>query len=270
MTATETSAAAPGRAPVRRVFDFFFFLARRAKKTRVFVLLALFPIAVAVLVKAREVSLGATRGEMMAVFTDILMALYLQFLVVILAVFYGTSIASEETENRTLPFLTTRPVSKPAVVLGKYAAYTVLTSAIVLISLACAYFILNSRTLGQASTYTGFLRYAGVLALALAAYTAFFAFLGTVVRRSIFLGLIFGYGWETVISYFPGSTQKFSILHYLKSLLPVAPRGRFSFLTFRLEPTPDLQAILTLVLVIAVCLGLACLVFRWKEYLFED
>ena len=39
---------------------------------------------------------------------------------------------------------------------------------------------------------------------------------------------------------------------------------------FRLEPTGPAAAILALVLITAVFLGLACLVFSLKEYMFED
>ena len=39
---------------------------------------------------------------------------------------------------------------------------------------------------------------------------------------------------------------------------------------FRLEPTGPLAAVLTLLLIAAVFLGLACLVFSLKEYMFED
>jgi hypothetical protein len=73
-----------------------------------------------------------------------------------------------------------------------------------------------------------------------------------------------------VIQYFPGSTQRFAIIHYLKSLLPVPQTGRFSFLMFRLEPSSPLFSIFMIFLITGVFLGLACLLFSWKEYIFED
>ena len=73
-----------------------------------------------------------------------------------------------------------------------------------------------------------------------------------------------------ILQYFPGSTQRFSIVHYLKSLLPYYSPGKYSILMFRLEPTGPAVAILSLFLITAVFLGLACLVFSLKEYMFED
>jgi ABC-2 type transport system permease protein len=258
------------RRSVREVFGFFFSLGLKTGKTRVFALLGLTPIAVAVIVRA----LHGRSGDIAAVFTEILMVFFLQFYIVILALFYGTSVTGEEVENRTLSYLITRPLPKPAIVLGKYAAYAVLMFTMVAVSLALSYFIMNAARLGDAALYVTFLRYLGVLGLGILAYTAFFTFLGTVLKRAIIVGLVFGFGWENVIQYFPGSTQRFSIVHYLKSLLPYRPAGGggrgVALLLFRLEPTTPLMAILMLAAMAAVFLALACWAFRTKEYLYEE
>jgi ABC-type transport system involved in multi-copper enzyme maturation permease subunit len=252
---------------VREVAAFFFFLGRRARKVRAFLLLGLLPVALAVLVR---IVFAGRSGDVMSVFQDILMIYDLQFLAVILTLFYGTSVCSEEIEGKTLPYLTTRPLSKSGIVIGKYLAYTALAGLIVGLSLAASYLVMNGRRLGELSAWTALLRYAGVLLLGLMAYMALFTFLGVLLKKSILIGLAFGFGWETVIQYFPGSTQRFSIVHYLKSLLPYYSPGKYSILMFRLEPTGPVAAVLTLVLITAVFLGLACLVFSLKEYMFED
>ena len=70
----------------------------------------------------------------------------LQFLVVILTLFYGTSVCSEEIEGKTLPYLTTRPLTKSGIVIGKFAAYTALSALMVFVSLAASYLIMNGST----------------------------------------------------------------------------------------------------------------------------
>ena len=256
-------------ASAREVFGFFFFLGRRTGKTRVFFLLGMIPAAMGVLVRI----LVAGRAEdYAAVFNEILMLVYVTFYIVILPLFYGTSIVAEELEGRTLPYLTSRPLSKPGIFLGKYAAYTSLMFLMVTASLALSYFIMNGHRLGDPELYLTFLRYVGVLGLGLLAYTALFAFLGTFLRRAILIGLMFGFGWENVIQYFPGSTQRFSLVHHLKSLLPrqAASGGKFALLLFRLEPSPPAAAVVSLALIAAVFVALACWIFRTKEYLFEE
>jgi len=113
------------------------------------------------------------------------------------------------------------------------------------------------------------------LALGTICYTAFFTLLGTFLKKSVLFGLFFCFGWENVVQYFPGSTQRFSVVHYLKSLLPYTPgstpTGRgVALLLFRLEPTSPVVAVLVLAAITGVLLALACVVFRTKEYLPEE
>jgi len=255
---------------VGEVFSFFLFLGRRAKKTKVFFFLSLLPVILVLVIKANQILSSNPSVSVTSVFSNILMVFDLQFLVLILALFYGTSVCSEELEGKTLSYLATRPIPKSAIILGKYAAYTLLIVIMMAISLILSFMILNSSRLLMVSLYPELLRYLGVLVLGLICYTAFFTLLGTILKKAILLGLVFGFGWESVIQYFPGSTQRFSIVHYLKSLLPSYPSGGFSFLLFRLEPTRPGLALLALALLTAAFLALACLAFTYKEYIFED
>jgi ABC-2 type transport system permease protein len=247
------------RTAIGQVFAFFFTLGRKSGRARTFALLGLIPVVLAIVVR---IVLRGREGDIAAVFGEILMVFFLQIYIVILSLFYGTSITAEEVENRTLSYLLTRPVPKTAVVLGKYGAYATLTFAMTAIGLALSFFLLNASRLGDGTIYAVFFKSLGVLALGILAYTAFFAFLGTVLKRAIILGLVFGFGWETII-------------HYLKSLLPYRPvtggggRG-VALLLFRLEPTPPLLAAVALAAIAAVFLALACAVFRAKEFLPED
>jgi len=205
-----------------------------------------------------------------SIFSNMIMVFYLQFLVLILSLFYGTSVCSEEIERKTLTYLTTRPVSKSAIILGKYAAYTLLLILMTGVGLIFSFLILNVSNLLDLSVYKILLKYAVVLFLGLICYTSFFTFIGTFLKKSILFGLVFSFGWENVIQYFPGSTQRFAIAHYLKSLLPFPSGSEFPFLLFRLEPTPPAVAVIVLFLITGVFLFLACLFFSQKEYIFED
>lgn len=204
------------------------------------------------------------------IFSNMIIVFYIQFLILILALFFGVSVCSEELEGKTLTYLTTRPVSKPAIILGKYGAYTALVILMTAVGLVLSFLILNVNKLLDFSLYKILLRDVIVLSLGLICYTAFFTFIGTFLKKSIMFGLVFSFGWENVIQYFPGSTQRFSIVHYLKSLLPASPGGRFSFLLFRLEPSSPGMALFMLFLITSVFLGLSCLFFSLKEYIIED
>ena len=54
--------------------------------------------------------------------------LYLRFIVPVLGAFYGTSLISDEVEDRTITYLFTRPIPRGAIMIGKYLAYLVCTT----------------------------------------------------------------------------------------------------------------------------------------------
>ncbi|MBN2207189.1 MAG: ABC transporter permease [Candidatus Aminicenantes bacterium] len=257
---------------IREVFAFYAFYGRKTRRTLAFLLIALIPVAIATIFRFRQAFEGDGSYDGLYLFTNVIMTFFLQFLVLILTLFFGTSVLSEEVEGRTLTYLVTRPVSKAALLVGKYLAYSLIVSVLVWTGLVACFLILCFARLGEAQVWMVLLRYLGVLTLGILAYGAFFTFLGSFLKKSIMVGLIFSFGWENVIQYFPGSTQRFAIVHYLKSLLPgvLQSRGRFSFLTFRLNPTSWPVSILTLLLITAGFLTLAVLLFQSKEYNYED
>lgn len=255
---------------IGEVFSFFFFAAKKTRRTKVFYLMSFLPVIMALVIKFVQIFSAHHSIQGISIFSSLIMVFYLQFLILILALFFGTSVCSEEIEGKTMTYLTTRPVSKSAILLGKYAAYTLLVILMMAVGLVVSFLILNIDNLGDVSLYGILGKYGLALILGLICYTSFFTFIGTFLKRSILFGLFFSFGWENVIQYFPGSTQKFAIVHYLKSLLPTSSGGRFSFLLFRLEPTPPALAIFMLFLITGVFLLLSCLFFSKKEYIMED
>ena len=255
---------------VKLCFSFFLSLGKKSRRTKVFYVISFVPILMALAIKLAQFFYSHRDISGLAIFSNMIMVFYLQFLILILALFFGTSLCSEELEGKTLTYLTTRPVPKSAIILGKYAAYTFLTIIMTGVGLLFTFLILNLDNLLDFSLYVLFLRDLVVLWLGLICYTAFFTFIGTFLKKTILFGLLFSFGWENVIQYFPGSTQRFAIVHYLKSLLKVPTSGGFSFLLFRLEPTPPGIAVLMLLLISGIFLFLACLFFSQKEYILQD
>ena len=56
--------------------------------------------------------------------------LYIQAMVPLLALFFGSMLIGEEVESQMMPFLLTRPIPRSALVFGKYAAFVMVTTAI--------------------------------------------------------------------------------------------------------------------------------------------
>src|SRR6266550_3563046 len=59
-----------------------------------------------------------------------------------LGVFYGTSLIADEVEDKTITYLFTRPIPRRSIVMGKYLAYVVCTTSVVLPSVMIAFLLM--------------------------------------------------------------------------------------------------------------------------------
>jgi ABC-type transport system involved in multi-copper enzyme maturation permease subunit len=112
--------------------------------------------------------------------------------------------------------------------------------------------------------------FTGVALLSVITYSSLFTLLGTLLKKSILLGLFFILGWESIVQFFPGTTQKLTVTHYIKSLLPVQLSGTDSILAFQLQPSPVSESIITLLLLTVVFLAASIFIFYKKEYVLSD
>jgi ABC-2 type transport system permease protein len=195
----------------------------------------------------------------------------IHFLVVFVALFYGTSLISEEVEGKTLTYLFTRPVPKPAIMAGKYLCLVWICSMLVIPTIVLSYLILyvgpdwtlflqDVATLGKDI---------GIVFLAILAYGALFGLLGAWLKHSLLAGLFYAFGWEGIISYLPGFTRKLTITHYVQSIFPHDDMASAIAMMIG-ERSGPAESILTLVLMAAFFLATACLVLREKEYVLDQ
>ncbi|MBN2345615.1 MAG: ABC transporter permease subunit [Candidatus Aminicenantes bacterium] len=251
------------------VFSTFFRTGLKAKRTRVFILLGLVPVLLMLAVRVMEGAGTLEAGAAAEFFARVTLALYFQLLVPVLALFFGSSIVNEELDNKTLVYLTTVPVRRRTVLLGKFLAAFLLAALLVAAGFLLCFLSASLRRLGQAAAWGELGLFLGAALLALLCYMALFSAAGAFMKKSILIGLFFIFGWESVVQYFPGVTQKFTIVHWVKSLLPIPP-GEGGFLIFQLQPSPPLQSILALLFAGALFLALSVFIFERKEYIFSD
>ena len=149
--------------------------------------------------------------------------LYLRFTVPVLGVFYGTSLIADEVEDKTITYLFTRPVSRGAVLFGKYLGYLICTGLVVLPSVMLVYFIvvpLGGGSVGE--HFPSLVIDLSLLGLGLAVYGALFALVGAWFKHPLLTGLVFVFGWEPVITVIPGYMKNLTVAYYLQGLVPHA------------------------------------------------
>jgi ABC-2 type transport system permease protein len=153
-------------------------------------------------------------------FQALMVPLFLQVVLIFVTIVNASTLIREEIEDNTLPYLLTRPVSKPAVVAFKYVGYLAAVLVLLVPPLVLAYAITEAyEGVGlstDADVLSGFL---AATALGSAAYGALFLFVSVVVRKPLAVGLLIGFVWESIAGQVPGNVPKFSLIYYLRSVL---------------------------------------------------
>ena len=216
---------------------------------------------------------NGVRVDAVSVFGMIIWVLFLRFIVPVLGVFYGTSLVADEVEDKTITYLFTRPLRRGAVLLGKYLAYLVCTTLVVLPSVMIVYFMLVP--LGDvARSFPALMTDLGLLALGIAAYGALFTMVGAWLKRPLVVGLVYVFGWEQFAMLMPGYLRRFTVAYYLQALVPhamPADEGIASLLRSVLSESPSTPlSLFVLFVVTGVSLALAMRIIERREYVLEQ
>lgn len=235
----------------------------RSREGRTALLFAAVPFLLALLVRTlnREApAAGRVEREFAFVFQNLVLQGTLFFGTLFV---FGTLLRGEQLA-KTLHHLFLAPVRREVVVLGKYLAALGATSVAFAGFSALAYLTLLSgasggATLGQVADGGAgrALAYAGVAALACAAYGAVFLAFGQWVRNPVFPALAF-WGWEHLSFLLPEVLKRLGLIHYLLSVTPVKPPN--GLLAILGDPLPAWVAIPVPLLFSAALLALSA----WK------
>jgi ABC-type transport system involved in multi-copper enzyme maturation permease subunit len=212
---------APLLGPARRVFELGLGEMVFARRTTFMALAVSAPVLLAVLARlallngSAVLTINGSRIGSQVIFDSVVSVLYLRFIVPALGVFYGTSLIADEVEDKTITYLFTRPISRGAIVLGKYLAYLVSVVAVVLPSVALVFLIMVPFA-NMGTAFGAMLGDLGIMALGLAAYGAVFLLAGVSFKRPLVGGLVFVFGWEPLALVLPGYLRQLTIAYYLR------------------------------------------------------
>jgi ABC-2 type transport system permease protein len=279
MTTTMTARSESLLTSARRVFSLSIGEMLWSRRTIFMGLVVGSPIAVALVARVVQsmgtapLRVNGVQMDAVSMFGSMIWILFLWFIVPVLGVFYGTSLIADEVDDKTITYLFTRPVRRGAVVVGKFIAYLVCTTLVVLPSVMIVYFLMVPLA-RIPSSFTSLVVDLAVLGLGLAAYGALFALIGASLRRPLVVGLVFVFGWELVTLVMPGYLKRFTLAYYLQTLIPHSmPTGDTVSLlqgaVFR-DPPSVAASIGFLTMTIVVSLALAVRVVEQREYVLEQ
>jgi ABC-2 type transport system permease protein len=213
-----------------RIFDLSLGQMLWSRRSLFLAFVAAAPVALASLIRfaasIEPAALPQINGERIdgaALFGLMMWLLYIRFIVPVLGMFYGIGLIADEVDDKTITYLFVRPIPRSAVLLGKYLAYVVCTTLLVLPSVVIVYFLIvpiGGGSIGAA--FPALMIDLGVLALGIASYGALFGWVGTRLKRPLVIGLVFIFGWEPGVLLFPGYLKRATIGYYLQGLVPHA------------------------------------------------
>jgi ABC-2 type transport system permease protein len=271
-------ASAPFLTGALRVFEMSLGEMLWSRRTIFMALIVGSPVILAVVARIVQSSgvaplrINGVRADAAAMFGMMVWVFFLRFIVPVLGVFYGTSLIADEVDEKTITYLFTRPIRRGSVLVGKYLAYLVCTSLVVLPAITLVYFLVVP--FGEvAASFRWLLIDLGLLAIGLAAYGALFALVGAVLKRPLVVGLVFAFGWEQLAMVLPGYLRRFTIAHYLQAMVPHAmpSDGVTSLLQAVFNESPPVWASLAaLAAITAGCLVLAARAVERREYVLEQ
>jgi ABC-2 type transport system permease protein len=195
---------------------------------------------------------------------------YVRNVLPLVALFYATALVADEVEGKTLTYLLTRPITRGAILFGKFASYLATTLTLTLPAAVVTFFLLATAQgmSGVGARVPGLFQDMGVLALTLLVYGALFALLGVLLRRPVIPGLLFLFVWELVAN-LPGYMPRFTLTAWLRSLISHRPSAEgMSEMFGQVLPTGlSLGVLLGATLAF---LAAASWIFSHREYVLEQ
>lgn len=262
------------------IFDITFGRTLRSRKTVFILIVAFLPVLLAVCYRilGRDVAPEQPFSRVLTMNPEqalsLMIPFFLQFLSVLVALFYATALVADEIDNRTITYLFTRPIGKYSIILGKFAAYILEVFIILIPPMVFTFLIIASHS-GISRSFADslgiFSKQLGVTILALIVYGTIFTFFGARLKRPVLFGLLFAFGWEKMAMAVPGVVRKFSVIHYLMSAFPggTTARGFLRLPSGASSPSSPIFSIVMLLAITIIFFGLSILTVYRKEYRFE-
>lgn len=251
-------------------------------RSLVLYVLASLPILVAVLALVQTLLFGdgestepANLGESSLFYAGLFELFTLRFVLFFGCVSVFTDLFRGDVSERSLHYYFLSPVRREVLAAGKFLAGLIGTVVVFSVVTAVSYMLWFARhgtEALQAHLFDGpglghLAGYLGVTVLACIGYGAVFLGFGLLFRNPAIPAVAF-FGWEWINFLLPSLLKKLSVIHYLRSLLPVeVSEGPFALIA---EPTSAWISVPGFVLFSAIVLALCAWRIRRMEIRYES
>jgi len=228
---------------------------------------------------ALVIATHSRRNNAEAIATNLSWFVFLQVVVPLVTLLQGQAVISREVEDRTITYLFSRPVSRPAMFIGRSLGALAFTLLLLLAGAALLLFVASHGSGGKEPAPDHFplapilsdgvvLPLFAAVALGAVAYTLIFAALGVFTKHPMILGLAYTFALEGFFANLPGSNQALAIQYYLRSWIAAKGSdawGRLEGVNMIDFESPG-KVLLKIGLVALVALALGSWRIRRKEF----
>jgi ABC-type transport system involved in multi-copper enzyme maturation permease subunit len=202
------------------------------------------------------------RSGFMVFSSWIVFSIFLSFLMPIWSLSFATEALGGDRESRNLIWLLTRPLSRPAIYLGKYAALLPWS-----LGLNVGGFGLLCLAAGRPG-FVAFQLYWPAVFCGTLAFCALFHLMGACVRRPAIVAIVYSFFLETILGNLPGSLKRASISFYARCMMFDAMEnyGVTPVKSSVYMPVDGPTAFWVLVSLTVVLLGVGMVIFGRSEY----
>jgi len=184
--------------------------------------------------------------------TPIFLGLFASTLLPLAALVLSTAALGDEIEDRTLPYLTLKPMSRLRIVLEKYTGTMLITVPVAWIALLTVWLVGSWGYLDDTRDMVVPMLAASLAGIA--GFGALFMLISLYAQRALLIGIFYVFVWESLLSQFLTGIRTISIRHYMQSI----------FVRLLDDPVIELDgaarlstAVITVALVVVVSLGLS-------------
>ncbi|MEA2053946.1 MAG: ABC transporter permease subunit [Candidatus Thermoplasmatota archaeon] len=150
-------------------------------------------------------------------FSGVFLAIFLQFILLIIALLCGTALINSEIADKTISYLSTRSLRREELFLYRYLGSIPVGFLIIAVPIAVCLTVLDIHT-GSLDTLEHLPDYCTIILLGVVVYSSFFAFLGVAIKRPLMVGLLFAFFWEILLANLPGKIPYMTLMFYLRSM----------------------------------------------------
>ena len=194
----------------------------KEKRTWLFNIIMFSPIIAGPIIALANTGFMSTE-EYFGLYSDIMFQGYIGIILPLFTMYVASMLFNDEKNNRSITYLTVRPIHKFELVLVKYLTYLSLVPIFTILSSGFIY--LSFAVFGYFQYFTMFLWYLLAAVISSAIYGAVFMVVGLLFKNPLWFGLAFVLVWEFVFASFSDLLGTLTVAHYIKSLIVYDPVG---------------------------------------------